>query len=93
VADYQTKNAEATVEEETHFPNLKKFGEFAKIFSTPVDLNPYYQLVLQVRINYFCMTMGVYRGGQEGALSPPPSPPCLAKIVCILTFLKENSMF
>jgi hypothetical protein len=51
VADYQTKNAEATVEEETHFPNLKKFGEFAKIFSTPVDLNPYYQLVLQVRIN------------------------------------------
>jgi hypothetical protein len=52
VADYQTKNAEATVEEETHFPNLKKFGEFSKIFSSPeiVDLNPYYQLVLQVRM-------------------------------------------
>ena len=50
VADYQTKNAEATPEEETHFPNLKKFGEFSKIFSPSVDLNPYYQLVLQVRI-------------------------------------------
>jgi len=36
--------------------------------------------------------MGVRRGGQEGALAPPPSP-WPGKIVCFLTFLKENSMF
>jgi len=34
--------------------------------------------------------MGVRRGGQEGALAPPPWQ---TKIVSFLTFLKENSMF
>jgi len=37
----------------------------------------------------FVNTMGVPRGGQEGALDPPWP----AKIVCFFTFLEENSMF
>jgi len=36
-----------------------------------------------------CFTMGVRKGGQEGALAPPWP----VKIVCFLSFLKENSLF
>jgi hypothetical protein len=39
--------------------------------------------------DFWLESMGVRRGGQEGALDPPWP----AKIVCILTFLVENSMF
>jgi len=44
-----------------------------------------------IKINFYEVldkTMG--RGGQEGALAPPPWP---AKIVCFSTFLNENSLF
>jgi hypothetical protein len=47
------ENEIQTNDEELQFPNLKKFRELAKMFLPGIDLDPYYQLVLKVKKNYF----------------------------------------